>query len=75
MHTTRNSDLVWRKAQACPNEPTCVEIAALPDGGAAIRDSKDPTGPQLRVDAEAWTAFLTAAKAGEFDPSALREPS
>jgi Domain of unknown function (DUF397) len=22
----------------------CIEVADLPDGGAAVRDSKDPTG-------------------------------
>jgi Domain of unknown function (DUF397) len=70
MRTTRNSDLVWRKARACPNNATCVEIAALPDGSVAIRDSKDPEGPQLRFNAAEWAAFLVAVKADQFDPSA-----
>jgi hypothetical protein len=70
MRTTRNSDLVWRKARACPNNATCVEIATLPDGSVAIRDSKDPEGPQLRFDAGEWAAFLAAVKTDQFDPSA-----
>lgn len=41
----------------------------LPDGGAVLRDSKDPTGPRLPFDAAEWAAFLRAAKAGEFDRS------
>jgi hypothetical protein len=46
-----------------------VEVAALPDGGAAIRDGKHPDGPVLRFGARSWRTFLAAMKAGEFDPS------
>ena len=35
----------------------CVEVAQLP-GGMAIRDSKDPDGPRLRFDTDAWNAFV-----------------
>jgi hypothetical protein len=45
-----------------------VEIAALPNGGAAIRDGKDPRGPVLRFDGAEWAAFVAAVKAGSFDP-------
>ena len=27
-------------------------------GGMAVRDSKDPDGPRLRFDADAWNAFV-----------------
>jgi hypothetical protein len=69
MDTTRNDDLPWRKPSTCPSGGTCVEIAALPGGGAAIRDGKDPEGPALRFDTAEWTLFIAAAKAGEYDPS------
>ena len=65
MHTTRGMPLMW--STACNGNATCVEIAALPDGGAAIRDSKDAEGPVLRFGAEEWAAFLNAVKAGRFD--------
>jgi hypothetical protein len=32
-----------------------------------VRDSKDPDGNVLIYSREEWTAFLAAAKAGEFD--------
>lgn len=66
--TPETRRLIWRKASACPSNATCVEIAALPDGGAAVRDGKDPRGAQLRFGAAEWSAFVAAVKAGEFDP-------
>ncbi|HET9173629.1 MAG TPA: DUF397 domain-containing protein [Actinospica sp.] len=69
MDTTRDQDLHWRTSSGCSNTTTCVEIAALPDGGVAIRDGKDPEGPRLLFDTAEWAEFLKAAKAGEFDPS------
>ncbi|MFJ9843757.1 DUF397 domain-containing protein [Kitasatospora sp. NPDC101155] len=33
-------------------------------GIVPVRDSKDPSGPALVFPAEAWTAFVTAIKAG-----------
>lgn len=61
----RTSPLLWRRA--CTNGATCVEIAELPDGGAAVRDGKDPEGPVLRFGGEEWAVFLAAVKAGRFD--------
>ncbi|GAB3880681.1 hypothetical protein GCM10027612_08640 [Microbispora bryophytorum subsp. camponoti] len=45
----------------------CVEIAALPDGRVALRNSRHPSGPALIVPLQDMTAFLRAAKEGEFD--------
>ena len=45
----------------------CVEFAELPDGGVAIRDTKDRSQPALRYTAQEWTAFLAGVRAGEFD--------
>lgn len=74
MQGTNHGPLIWRRPSDCPNNATCVEIAALPDGGAAIRDGKDPQGPELRFGAAEWAAFLAAARAGEFNPGRPAEP-
>jgi hypothetical protein len=44
----------------------CVEVASAGDG-IAMRDSKDQDGPMLRFTRAEWAAFLTGAKAGDFD--------
>ncbi|WP_405554367.1 DUF397 domain-containing protein [Streptomyces sp. NBC_01171] len=45
----------------------CVEVAALPDGGRAVRDSKNPNGPVHFFNREEWDAFVLGAKDGQFD--------
>lgn len=45
----------------------CVETCALPDGGRAVRHSKDPDGPTLVFTPAEWQAFITGVKVGEFD--------
>jgi hypothetical protein len=43
----------------------------MPDGGAAVRDSKERgRGQILRFTADEWPAFTEGLKAGEFDPRA-----
>lgn len=59
--------LAWRKSNASAMNGNCVEIAALPGGGVAVRDSKDPNGPRLRFTAAEWSAFTAGVHAGEFD--------
>jgi hypothetical protein len=44
----------------------CVEVAALPDGGIRIRDSKDRNGNVLACADQTWRSFTTAIKRGEF---------
>jgi hypothetical protein len=44
------------------NNGKCVEVATLPTGEIAIRDSKNRSGPALRVPPSAWTAFLDLAR-------------
>ncbi|MFE4330663.1 DUF397 domain-containing protein [Streptomyces sp. NPDC056831] len=39
----------------------CVEVATLPTG-AAVRDSKNPSGPALRFGDGTWAAFLAEAE-------------
>lgn len=59
----------WQKsAYSGGNGGACVEVAVLPDGARAVRDSKDTDGPKLAFPAEEWAAFMAGVKAGEFDP-------
>ncbi|MFE6053379.1 DUF397 domain-containing protein [Kitasatospora sp. NPDC056446] len=56
----------WRKSTHSGGQGACVEIAVPDAGEVAVRDSKDPRGPQLRFSTEAWNAFAAAAAAGGF---------
>jgi hypothetical protein len=44
-----------------------VEVADLPGGACAVRDSKQPTGPVLTFTATEWAAFTAGVRAGDFD--------
>lgn len=61
------SDVRWRKSSASSPSGNCVELAGLPDGTVAVRNSRDPAGPALVYTRAEMTAFLRAARAGEFD--------
>ncbi|MFI2033003.1 DUF397 domain-containing protein [Streptomyces buecherae] len=55
-HSTANGQCVqWAPARA-------VATRTVP-----VRDSKHPNGPALAFDAAAWTSFIDAIKAGDFD--------
>jgi len=61
-------NLTWRKSSFSTGQGgNCVEVAELPDGGRAVRHSKNPTGPAIAYTAAEWDAFLAGIKAGEFD--------
>jgi hypothetical protein len=64
--TTERPALDWVKSSLSFSNSNCVEVAALPGGGVAMRDSKDPDGPVLSFTAGEWAAFLGGAQAGEF---------
>jgi hypothetical protein len=54
---------VWRKStRSGGNGGECVEVALNLPGIVAIRDSKDPSGPVLRVRPEAWASFADALR-------------
>jgi len=57
----------WRKSRASNPSGCCVEVAALPDGAIAVRNSRDPAGPALVYTRAEVAAFLTGVKNGEFD--------
>ncbi|GAA2463982.1 MULTISPECIES: DUF397 domain-containing protein [Actinomycetes] len=61
-------DVTWVKSSySSAQGGNCVEVAALPGGGAAFRHSRHPQGPALVYTAAEVGAFLAAAKDGEFD--------
>ena len=57
----------WRKSRHSNPSGNCVEIAELPDGAIAIRNSRFPDGPALICARTDFTEFLTGARDGEFD--------
>jgi hypothetical protein len=60
------SNASWITARAC-NNSACVQVAHLPGGMVAVRDSKDTAKAAHVFDSEEWAAFVTGVKAGEFD--------
>lgn len=48
------------------NGGNCVEVAVLPGGEVAVRDTKDRSRTPHRHSASAWRAFLAGVRAGEF---------
>jgi hypothetical protein len=58
--------LRWFKSSAS-SAAGCVEIAHLPGGGVAVRDSKDRGKTPHVFNQHEWECFLIGAKNGEFD--------
>jgi Domain of unknown function (DUF397) len=56
----------WRKSSySNANGGQCVEVARNLPGVVAVRDSKDPQGPELIFEPDQWAAFLSDVKAGD----------
>ena len=59
--------LAWRKSSYSGSEGgNCVEVAALAPH-LAVRDSKDPDGPRLTFNRDAWRAFRRDIQSGQHD--------
>lgn len=59
-------DVSWRKS-SFSNAGECVELAQLPGGGIAVRNSNAPDAGVVFFTPGEMHAFLLGAKAGEFD--------
>jgi hypothetical protein len=62
--------VAWRKSSFSGGNgggDGCVEVAVLPSGEVAVRDTKERTRAPHRHTAPAWREFLSAVRAGEFE--------
>lgn len=61
--------LAWVKSSYSNTDGgNCVEWApsGAANGTVPVRDSKNPDGPTLTFDTQAWAAFVDAVRRGEF---------
>lgn len=56
----------WQKGSTSVGG-NCVEVAQLPEGSIAVRNSRFPAGPALVFTTAELKVFLNGAKAAEFD--------
>ena len=61
------ADLPWRKSARSNPTGNCVEMAPLPDGAIAVRNSRHREGPVLVYTRAEIAAFVLGAKDGDFD--------
>lgn len=57
------SQAIWRKSTySSSTGQNCVEVVTSLPGIVAIRDSKDPNGPELLFSLPEWRSFLSCLK-------------
>jgi len=64
---SRLRGVTWRKSRHSNPSGNCVELAELPAGGVAVRNSQQPSGPALIYTGAEVATFLQRVKDGEFD--------
>jgi hypothetical protein len=67
MPATKLTDVAWQKSKHSNPNGACFEVAQLPSGEIAVRNSRFPAGPALVYTRAEIAAFLAGAKDGEFD--------
>lgn len=56
------STRVWRKSSYSGGSGACIEVAGNPPGVVAVRDSKNPEGPELTFASVKWVRFTDRLK-------------
>jgi hypothetical protein len=57
---------IWHKSSySGSNGGGCIDVADNLPGIVAVRDSKDPQGPNLTFSRDEWRTFTTCVKRGE----------
>jgi hypothetical protein len=67
MPASELTEVTWQKSRHSNPNGACVEVATLPSGEIAVRNSRFPSGPALVYTRAEIAAFLVGAKDGEFD--------
>ncbi|GGT27250.1 DUF397 domain-containing protein [Streptomyces kurssanovii] len=67
MAATELRGVVWQKSRHSNSQGSCVELARLPGGDVAMRNSRHPDGPALVYTPAEIEALLLGVKDGEFD--------
>ena len=60
-------DVTWQKSRYSSAQGNCVELATLPTGDIAVRNSRHPSGPALIYTRAEIAALIQGMKDGEFD--------
>lgn len=60
-------DVGWQKSRRSNSKGNCVELASLPSGQVAMRNSRHPEGPALIYTRAEIEALILGAKDGDFD--------
>ncbi|MER6915109.1 DUF397 domain-containing protein [Streptomyces sp. NPDC000594] len=67
MRASELTTAAWTKSSHSNATGNCVELAKLPDGSIALRNSRDPQGPALIYTPDEIAAFVAGARSGDFD--------
>ena len=67
MSASQLQGVIWQKSARSNPSGNCVECAALPGGGVAVRNSRDPEGPALLYTPAEIEAFILPVRDGDFD--------
>jgi hypothetical protein len=67
MSATELQSVTWLKSKRSNSQGNCVELAPLPDGAFAVRNSRFPDGPALVYTYAEIEALIMGVKDGDFD--------
>lgn len=58
---------IWSKDHHSNPSGECLEVASMPDGAVAMRNSCDPSGPAVVVSRATFEEFADSARCGDLD--------